>query len=455
MTPAAGVMPLGEHVRRTLRLAGPVMLARAGMVVMITVDTVMSGWAGTDQLAFYGIALVPQVALMLLGIGMLLGTAILAAQRDGAGAAADCGRIWRFGLVNAAILGSLFASLLWFGEPLLLALGQDPAIAAGGGQVVRLLGLGLPGLLLFVATSSFLEGISRPRAGMVVMLLANLVNLGLNYLLMFGPWQLGAAGAALATTLTRWLMCLALLGYVLTMPGRRHYGVGAPLAGHWSIQLRLLQLGWPMALSFGLEHAAFGVASVFAGWLGAAPLAAYQIVLNVMSVIYMLAIGLAVATGVRVGNAAGRGDPVGMARAGWVGIGLVALLMLGLMPLLHGLRNWLVAGYTSEPAVAALAVAGLAVAVWLLLVDASQGVATGALRGMADLWAVAAIQLASFWGIAIPACYLLAFNANYGILGLLFGLFLGLAAACILLVWRFWRLTGGQRAAEQLCGRGG
>jgi MATE family multidrug resistance protein len=434
-------MPLAEHVRRTLRLAGPVMLARAGLVLMVTVDTVMCGWAGADQLALYAIALVPQVALMLVGIGLVLGTAVLSAQRDGAGKPEDCGRIWRFGLLNAAVLGGLFALLLLPGERLLLALGQAPEIAGPGGDVVAILGLGLPGLLLFSATSALLEGISRPRAGMLVMLAANLVNLALNALLIFGPWQLGAIGAALATTITRWLMFVALAADVLTMADRRRFGIAAPLAGHWRLERQLLRLGWPMALSFALEHAAFGIASVFAGWLGAVPLAAYQIVLNVMSVIYMLAIGLAVATGVRVGNAVGRGDPAGVAQAGWTGLALAGLLMLGLMPLMYLASPAIARTYSAEPAVLALAAPGLAIASWLLLVDALQGVATGALRGMADLWAVAAIQLLCFWGIAIPSCHLLAFDVGYGVVGLLFGLCFGLASASLLLVWRFRALT--------------
>ena len=86
--------------------------------------------------------------------------------------------------------------------------------------------------------------------------------------------ELGAAGAALATSITRWFMLLALAGYVLLMPGASATGCCAPLRGHWRLEAKLLRLGWPMALSFGLEHGAFFAAATFAGWLGAVPLAA-------------------------------------------------------------------------------------------------------------------------------------------------------------------------------------
>jgi MATE family multidrug resistance protein len=272
---------------------------------------------------------------------------------------------------------------------------------------------------------------------MAVMAVANLVNFGLNYALMFEPWQLGAAGAALATSITRWFMFLALAAYVLAMRDGDRYGVRAPIAGHWHLERKLARLGWPIALSFGLENGAFFAAATFAGWLGAVPLAAYQIVLNVMALIYMLAIGIATATAVRVGYAVGRRDGAGLAKAGWVGLGLGIVVMLGLTPVLSGASGAIVRIYTEDAAVVAIAAPGLVLAAWLLLVDASQGILTGALRGAADIWACIGVQFVCFWLICIPLCYLLAHPLGLGIGGLLWGLFAGLLAAALLLAWRF------------------
>ncbi len=432
-----GDLSLCEHVWRTLRLALPVMASRAGLLVMASVDTVMAGRAGADQLAYYGIAIAPHMAFLLVGVGLLMGTVVLTAQTDGGGRAIECGQIWRLALLNAALWGGLSAALLLPGAAILLMLGQDPAIAAGGGHVLVMFALGMPAVLMYTATTLFLEGLGRPIPGMVVMVLANLLNLGLNGLLMFGPFALGAAGAALATSISRWFMVLALGGYVLLMPGRERYGVLAGRAGAGRLEARLLRLGWPMALSFGLEHGAFFAAATFAGWLGAASLAAYQIVLNTMGLIYMLAIGLATATAIRVGNAVGRGDRPGLARAGWVGLGLGVVIMVALMPVLHASSATIVRVYTADPAVVALAVPGLVIAAWILVVDASQGILTGALRGAADIWAALAIQFGSFWLICIPACYALGPRLGYGMHGLLFGLLLGLVVAALLLLWRF------------------
>lgn len=430
-------LSLTEHVGRTLRLAGPVMAARAGLLVMVTVDAVMCGWISADQLAFYGIALAPQLALVLIGIGLLMGTVVVTAQFDGAGRHQDCGRIWRLALINASVTGVFFCLLLLPGATILTGLGQNIEIATGGGEAVVMFAYGMPGVMLFTASSAFLEGISRPKPGMIVMVLANLLNLVLNYILMFDPLEIGAAGAALATSITRTIMGLTLTGYVLIMAERRHFGVFAPMAGSWLLQRRLFSLGWPMAISFALEHGAFFAAATFAGWLGTAALATYQIVLNTMALIYMLAIGIAVATGVRVGNAVGRNDRQGVALAGWVGVGLGFVVMIALMPVLSFGGTLIASIYTGDPAVIRLAAAGLAIASWILVVDACQGILVGALRGAADIWPTLIIQIVSFWIVSIPMCYFFSFYANKGISGLLFGLFLGLTIACLLLAYRF------------------
>ncbi len=432
---------LRQHVLPTLRLAVPVMIARAGLLVMTTVDTVMCGRLTAEEIAFYAIAQLPQMALLLVGVGLLMGVVVVTAQLDGAGRFAECGRLWRLGLLNALVIGVLVGLLLWPGEAVLSMLGQDETIAKGGGPAVAMFAFGMPAIFLFTASSAFLEGTSRPLPGMVVMALANLLNAGLNALLMFGPLEWGAEGAALATSITRWAMALVLTGYIMLMPGREAYGVLAPMTGHWRLQLRLSRLGWPMAMSFALEHGAFFAAATFAGWLGAVSLAAYHIVLNTIALIYMLAIGIAVATGVRVGNAVGIGDQAGMTSAGWVGVGIGALTMLTLMPLLALTNEAIVALYTEDAAVVRLASTGLMIAALILISDACQGILIGALRGAADIWPSLLIQTASFWCIAIPLCYFFSFYAKFNIYGLLFGLFFGLTTACLLLGWRFAVLT--------------
>lgn len=432
--------PFGRHIMETLRLAVPVMLARVGLVAMVVVDTLMCGQAGPEALASYGISLAPQATLMVAGFGLLMGTGVLVAQADGAGRAELCGRIWRHSLMIAGALGAAFALVFLAGEAILEALGQEPAIAAGGGATLTMFGPGMPAILMYVATIAFLEGIRRPRAGMAVALAANVLNAALNWLLIYGHLGLpamGAPGASLATSIARWAMLAALVGYVLLMPDGARYGVRAPLAGHYAQARKLLRLGLPLALATGLETTAFAATTVFAGWLGRDALAAYQVATNVMVLIFMLAIGVSTATAVKVGNAVGRGDQAGVARAGWTGAGLILVLMLGAGVIVFLARRPIAQLYGDDPAVISAAAAALAIVAGMVILDGMQGVLMGAVRGAADVLVPTAMQGVAFWAVSVPAAYWLAIGWGGGIPGLLSGLLLGLIAASLMLGWRF------------------
>src|SRR5260221_4243678 len=225
---AVPLMSLRQHIRRTVALAVPVMLARAGLIIMATVGTVMVGQAGPHELAYFAISLGPQTMMLVLGIGLLIGGAVLTAQADGARRSDQCGRIWKQAMIVAFILGLIYTVVLQWSEAILLGLGQTPEIAAGGGRVLRQFAAGMPPILLFIACSGFLEGIGRPKPGMIVALAFNLVSAFLSWLLIFGHWGLpapGAEGAAIAATITRWLMVAAIIRYILPTKAAPHYGV--------------------------------------------------------------------------------------------------------------------------------------------------------------------------------------------------------------------------------------
>ncbi len=431
---------LFEHLSRTLRLAGPVMAARAGMIIMITVDTAMCGQASAAQMAYYGIALAPFVFLLVIGIGFLTGTVVLIAQADGAGRRADCGGIWRAALGLAALAGCLGGAVLLFGEDLLLIAGQEPSIAAGGGQALVVAGFGLPGILLYIASVFFLEGLGRPKPGMIVALSANLLNAALNWLLIegqLGAPAMGAAGAMLATTITRWAMFGVIAVYILRLPDRAQLGILGPLRSLPAVWAKLLRLGLPPALAIGCESGTFTTVVFFAGLLGETALAAYQAVHNVTTFVFMLAIGLGTATAVRVANAVGREDRPGVAAAGWVGLMLVVVLMLATGLLIGILETPVALVFNRDPEVVAIMVLGLSVIAFLVVVDGSQAVLISALRGAGDVIVPTAIYLLSFPVVAVPASHTLGLTLGGGVPGLLWGLVLGLVCATLLLAWRF------------------
>jgi MATE family multidrug resistance protein len=438
--PLQAPLPLSQHIRRHLRLAVPVMLARAGVIIMISVDSVMTGRAGAAQLAHYAISLAPHMTLLVLGIGVLVGTIVLTAQADGAGQTEECGLIWSTSLRIGAVLGALTGLVLLWGEPILLLLGQGPELARGGGRALVMFGAGMPAMLMYIATTFFLEGIGRPKAGMLVALSANLLNAALNWVLIYGHLgapEMGAAGAALATTITRWVMLAALVGYAVTMADGARYGVRAVASSRLSVVRKVFRIGAPLSVAIGLETACFSTIATFAGRLGEVPLAGYQIALNVVTFVFILAIGLSTATSVRVANAVGRGDRQGMAMAGWTGVGLVACVMLAAGAVIFLLDAEIAGFYSTEAAVLEVAVPALAVAALIVAVDGTQAVLLGALRGTGDVLLPTLSYALAFWLVAVPAAYVFGLKGDAGIEGLLWSMFAGLCCALVLLAWRF------------------
>ncbi|MDF1720758.1 MAG: MATE family efflux transporter [Minwuia sp.] len=441
----AAPLTLGHHIWQTLKLAGPVVVARSGVLIMMAVDTAMTGSAGGDELAYFGLGLSPTIALTLLGLGFLLGVTVLTSQADGAGEPARAGHIWHVGMGHAVVVGILFAGICQFGITILGAFGQAPDLAEGAGRVMHMLGWGLPAVLIFVACSFFLEGVSRPVAGMIIMLGANVLNLGLNWVFIQGTTvgdtvivaAMGAEGAALATTIARWVTAFVAIGYIWFMSSRDVYCVrgGGPVVP--DVGKRIRAIGYPMGLGMFIETAAFMAMTQMAGYLGKAEVAGYQIAHNLVALVFMSAIGIGAATGVRVGNAVGRNDVTGVRLAGLTGIGLVVMAMIMLGGCFILIPEFLTGLYTPDRAVAATAIAALAVASSMMIFDGSQGVLVNALRGLGDVWFPMAGQFVAFWLVATPLAWYLAFDMGLGTAGLMGGIYAGCVMATLIAAFRF------------------
>jgi MATE family multidrug resistance protein len=452
MTTAPGTAPacsIGEHLRRTLALAFPVMLGRIGILLLVAVDTAMTGHGGARELAYYALANAPQVPLLLVGIGLLLGTVVLTAQADGAGDTRTCGRIWRVAMAHGGVLGLLLLLICYAGEHFLLLTGQTPELALGAARVLVVLGWGLPGMLLFTATTLFLEGMNRPLPGMLVILAGNLLNLALNWVLIFGNLgapAMGAEGAALATSIVRWFMCAAIAWYAWTHLDHERYGLTGPATGDGRVGRRLRRLGLPMGIAHGLEAAAFSTLTLFAGRLGPLEVSGYAVAMNLVALAFMGAVGFATAASVRVGNAVGRRDAHGVRVSGWVAVGSTGVIMVALGSLLFLFPGPLAATHASDPRILAVAIPTMMVAAVALIPDGIQAVLIGALRGAADVWPAMLLYLLSFWGVMVPCGYYLALVRYGGAPSLMASVAVGTLTATILLGLRFHAVSGGKLA---------
>jgi MATE family multidrug resistance protein len=346
-------------------------------------------------------------------------------------------------MLAATCGGAAGIAMLW-GRAILRLAGQSDDIALHGGEVIWMFAPGIPALLMFIATSSFLESIGRPRPGMIVSLVANLVNLVLCWVFVFGKLgvpAMGAPGAALAISGTRWCMLAVIVAYALALPGREHYGVRAPLAGHYHIVGKLLRVGTPLALALGIEAVGFTACTMFAGWLGNDALAAYQDAINVNAFVFMLALGLQTATSVRVAIAVGQNDQPGLRAAGWVGAGLnVGILALVGVVIWLG-RDAIATAFTNNPAVHLPLVSALSLVAVITIADGLQAVLSGATRGIGDTVIPTVLQGISFWVIMVPLTYYLSTATEFGVNGLFLGIGISVLAASLLLAIRFAVLT--------------
>lgn len=453
------VTRLRRHLSELLRLAGPVIIARAGVLTMAMVDTIMVGRFSAEELAYQSLGLAPVQMAYLIGLGLLVGTVVVTAQANGRDDWSACGAAWRRAVPYAFGLGLVVAVICLFGETLLRLARQPEDLAVGGGAVMRVIGYGIPFALVYIASAFFLEGLKRPMVGMLLMLIANLINVALNWVLVYGQFglpALGAVGSAWATTAVRILLAMAMVGYIwFLMADRDRFGVRRPTGGGWRAWAEQRRLGYAAGLSIGLEVGAFTVMTMFAGWLGVVSLAAYSITINLLALIFMVALGLGSATAVRVGTAHARHDAPDMALAGWTGLAVTGLAMV-----LCGGGLWLfatpIAGiYTTDPAVVALAAPLIAYLVWVAAADGGQGVMAHALRGRGETWIPTLCHFVSYILVMIPACWLLAFPLGRGAAGLLEGVLIASLVSVGLLCWRFQVLAVRDRSAAGSSAGGG
>jgi MATE family multidrug resistance protein len=424
-----------------LRLAGPIVMARAGWMFMSFVDILMVGRYSTLELAYMSLASIMISVAYVTMMGMMLGTLVTTSNLFGQGRFDELGAVWRRSLPYAFMLGLLILAITFFSESILLMGGQDADVAARAGEVMRIYGYGMPlGGLVYVTCQYFLEGVKRPLPAMVLMLVANVINVGLNWVLIFGHFgfdALGAGGSAWATTMIRMFLTVGLIIYILTMADAQKFGVRNAYRGgfgRWADQRRI---GYAAGLSFGIEHMAFVLLFMFAGMLGALELAAVTIVFNAFGLCFMVASGIANATAVQVGIAYGQQSARDMALAGWTGCGL-QLAILSVPALLMIVTPSVFAGiYTEDVALIALALPIYVLGGFALLMDTTQSLWSNVLRARHDKWFATVSHFGCYMLVMVPLGWHRAFTLGHGALGLFEALIVASIISVTLLTGRF------------------
>ena len=429
-----------------LRLAAPLALAELAWIAMGFVDIVMAGRLGPAAIGAGSVGNMLFFPIAVAGTGMLLGMDTLVAQAFGAKNVEECRQTLIDGVWMALGLSPIIAAILWSLLPAVRAAGANANVVALLGPYVRALLPGIPALLCFAAFRRYLQAINIAGAVTFAAISANAINLLGDWVLMFGNWgapKMGLEGSAWSTTLARFYMAAVLLGAVIwseRKSGRLPFRYRGP---DFQRIRALFGLGLPSALQIMVEGAIFSVVSVLAAKLDEVSLAAHAVAMNVVTITYMIPLGISSAAAVRVGHAVGRNDRQGIALAGWTALLLGAICMGTAGLALFTAPQAIVRRYTAEAAVIATGAALLRVAAVFQLFDGFQVVAMGALRGLGDTRTPMLAHLAGYWFVGLPVSYALCFRLGWGARGLWVGLCVALIliGGSLVVIWH--RRAGG------------
>lgn len=441
-----------HEARGLIRLAAPIALTTLIQEAMGFIDIIMLGRYDTTHYAASGLG----TAIWLFGLlaitGAMMGTSALIANRVGAGQPHRVRGLYRQSLWLALILGLIALLALPLLPRLLSLAGVQTTLIPLVGDYVRITAFSMPALAFYMSMRFFSEGIEWPLPMMLIALLMLPLNTLGNYFLIFGNGgfpELGLKGAAISTTLGVNLSALIL--WLVVRHARRYRRYRAESAfspPDPRLMARILLLSLPIAASMLLEHGFFMATYVLAGKLGVIAAAAHNTALNYASLMFVIPLGIASATTVKVSNALGRGSFEHARFRGWTGISIAALFMLCSALVIFMFNQQIARIYTNDPAILQPAAALLLMAAFFQLSDGIQVSAAGALRGFEDTAMPMLISLFSYWILGLPLAAWLAFNTPLEVRGLWLGLICGLTLAAILLTRRFYRLDNPFKTAE-------
>lgn len=430
-----------KNYKDTFLLAYPVILSQLGHIMVGVVDTAMVGQIGTIPQAAVALSNSLYTLVLVFGLGVSYGITPLVAAADSSKNFPESAALLKHGIIINTILGILLFLLLFMISPVLNLFNQKQEVVDLAIPFLNVMMLGMIPLCIFSGFKQFTEGLSFTRIAMLITVGANLLNILLNYLMIFGRWgfpEMGLMGSCWASFIARVAMALAMFAYVYY---NRHFKV------YWQgfsfrniskdLTKKILGIGVPSGLQWVFEVGAFAFAVIMIGWISPDAQAAHQVALSLAATTYMMASGLSAAASVRVGNQLGLKNREGVRAAGFSAF-IMVLAFMGIMALCFIIfQDQLPAIFSKENNVISISASLLVIAAFFQLSDGIQVVGLGALRGVKDVKIPTIITLIAYWVIGLPMSYIFGFTMNLGVQGIWYGLSLGLTIAAILLFWRF------------------
>ncbi len=425
-----------------LKLAWPVIFAEIGWVMLGVVDTMVVGRVSAEALGAVSIGSGLHMAVILVGIGLLLGLDYKISHAHGAGSIEKCKHILMHGVTLAFILSLPLIAVVFILIALLPSFKIQAAVLPGAISYLKIASISILPIMLYNALRRYLQACSIVKPLAVTLIIANIFNAFANWVFVFGKFgfpAMGADGAAIATNISAIAIFVCLAIVVMRNERREKRRLLDGFSGFQkTLFVELLKLGFPAATQILFEVGIFTTVTMLAGRLAPISLAAHHIVLKIISFTFMIPLGLSSAGAVRVGQEIGRKSPRTAATAGWTAmiIGAGFMSFCGIILLVFPVETLSI--FTSENEVIIAAVSLVLVAALFQLFDGVQVTAIGVLRGLGDTKTAMYASLICHWGFGVPIAYLLCFRYGWGLTGLWAGLCAGLISVAVVLlyVWR-------------------
>lgn len=424
-----------------MQLAIPVILGSLGHIMVGLADDIMVGQVGAVELAATSLGNSLVFIAISIGLGFSFALTPLISEADGEGNFEKGRKVYHHGLILNTSLGLVMFGLLLIAEPLLHHLKQPPEVVKLAIPYFKIVSLSMIPLMIFQGMKQFADGMSKTQHAMWATIIANVINVAINAFLIYGIWffpKLGIVGAAIGTFVSR-IGLLIIMFYLMNKDEklRPYLRKFTREELEWKIFKKIINLGFPTALQILFEVGLFIAAVFLAGVLGAYPQAANQIANKLASTTFMVAIGVGVATTVRIGNQKGLGDFINLRRIAFSNQLMILLIMFVFMLMFFTMNRILPHAFTQNLEVIEIAAPLLIVAGLFQLSDGLQAVMLASLRGIQDVWMPSVITFIAYWVIGFPVSFYLGLYTEFKTTGIWIGLSLGLTSSAIMLFLRF------------------
>ena len=419
-------------IKTIAKLTLPITTSFLAMGIMGVIDTMIVGNYDTMQLAYIGLANSIFVILFTIPIGLLNGVMIRSSQKFGARKFQSCGKIYNEGKKYAILLSIIFLGIGLNGEEILRLLGQSPEMIKNGGEVLRVFVFSIPFILIYVNANFFLQSIRRPQIATYGVLAANIVNIIINPILVwgfFGCPAMGAVGSALTTLIVRILLAVYMLNYIYRMRKNpklnKRFGLDRSYSTWWTDSKATRQIGYGVAIMTIATNGSFSAVSNFAGWLGEQTMAIFVIMINISSLIAMLCFSISQATAIVVAGVYGKKDCKNILTATCAGFIIELSIMLSLIAVVYLFPRQIFGFFTQDETVLSAIIGLINIVLLEVFIDVQPMNISAALNGQGDVKIPTIVQIISFLIVRISCCYLFAFTFGLGLEGLIYGLMCG------------------------------